>query len=312
MEVSDVGIAEPAAGEVLVRTLYSGISSGTEMLAYRGELDPSMPTDEVIATLQGTFAYPFPYGYSCVGVVKKGAGSVAEGDLVFAFHPHQDVLVTAASDVVSLRSRDARAATLFPLVETALQTTLDAGAVHHEEVLVYGLGPVGLLTCLLLRRAGASVLAAEPIPWRRSLAASLGIDAVSPPEVTARVEGGVSLAVEASGNPEALADALGVLRREGTVLVASWYGSKPVHLNLGGEFHRRRLSIRSTQVSTMPAALAARWTIERRRRAALALLEALPLQELATHEFPFTEAQQAYETIERGEPRLMHAALRYG
>jgi 2-desacetyl-2-hydroxyethyl bacteriochlorophyllide A dehydrogenase len=301
---------------VLVRTLYSGISSGTETLAYRGELDPSMPIDEVIATLRGTFTYPFPYGYSCVGVVEEGADLVAEGDLVFAFHPHQDAFVAAASDVVLLRSRDARAATLFPLVETALQTTLDAGAVHHEEVLVYGLGPVGLLTCLLLTRAGASVLAAEPMPWRRSLAASLGIDAVSPPEVTARLaaaaEGGVSLAVEASGNPDALADALGALRREGTVLVASWYGSKPVHLELGGEFHRRRLCIRSTQVSTMPAALAARWSIERRRRAALALLETLPLRELATHEFPFTEAPRAYEAIERGEPGLMHAALRYG
>jgi hypothetical protein len=93
--------------------------------------------------------------------------------------------------------------------------------------------------------------------------------------------------------------------------VCSWYGTKPVPLELGAEFHRRRLSIRSTQVSSIPAALRATWTRERRLNHARELLSELPLETLATHEFAFERAAEAYEAIDRGEEGLVHAALRY-
>jgi threonine dehydrogenase-like Zn-dependent dehydrogenase len=199
-------------------------------------------------------------------------------------------------------------ATLFPLVETALQLTLDAGSVFGDTVVVTGLGPVGLLTALLLERAGARVLASEPRPWRREVAASLGLTAVDPSELPA---GRVPLVVESSGVPAVLASALGLLAHEGTVLVASWYGTKPVPLPLGGDFHRRRLTIRSSQVSTIPAASQDRWTRERRRSEAASLLASLPLAALATTEFPVDDAAEAYASIDRGDPGLIHVALRY-
>jgi threonine dehydrogenase-like Zn-dependent dehydrogenase len=118
--------------------------------------------------------------------------------------------------------------------------------------------------------------------------------------------------VEASGNPEALASALPLLAHEGTALVASWYGSKPVTLPLGAEFHRRRLQIRSTQVSTIPVHLQGRWNVERRRAAALELMSDLPLQALATHEFSLADASSAFAAVDRGEEGLLHAALWYG
>src|SRR5688572_30559365 len=168
-------------GQILVRISYSGISSGTEMLAYRGELDPSTDLDESLSTLSGNFGYPFSYGYSCVGVVERGTAAVPDGSPVFTFHPHQSRLVVAESDVVLLSpGTPFREATLFPLVETALQLTLDAGSVLGETVVVTGLGPVGLLTAVLLGRAGARVLAGEPKEWRREVAASLGVEAVDP------------------------------------------------------------------------------------------------------------------------------------
>ncbi len=101
-------------GEVLVRTSFSGISAGTEMLAYRGELDPELPVDETIGALGGTFRYPFRYGYSCVGVVEESRSELQEGGLVFAFQPHQDVFVAKASDVVALGSVDAAAGDALP------------------------------------------------------------------------------------------------------------------------------------------------------------------------------------------------------
>jgi 2-desacetyl-2-hydroxyethyl bacteriochlorophyllide A dehydrogenase len=313
--VASVEIPPLADGQVLVRTTFSGISSGTELLAYRGELDPELPVDETIGTLGGTFRFPFRYGYSCVGVVEETRSALEPGTSVFAFHPHQDRFVVDAVHVLPLGSVPPREATLFPLVETALQIALDAGPVLDETVVVFGLGVVGLLTALMIRRAGGRVVAVEPRAWRRDAAAGLDIVAVAPEELPDTLNAGrsplVPLVIEASGNPQVLRSALPLLAHEGTVLVASWYGTKEVTLPLGQEFHRRRLTIRSTQVSTIPARLSDRWDAERRRRAVVALLDELPLAALATHTFPFGTAADGYATIDAGAAGLIHAAFGY-
>lgn len=315
VELRRVPIPEPADGQVLVRTLWSGISSGTEMLAYRGEIDPDLPLDEAIGALGGTFTFPFRYGYACVGRVERSRAVLSEGQLVFAYHPHQDLFVVDVDDVVPVDGVEPRLATLLPLVETALQVALDAGRVLEEPVLVTGLGAVGLTTSLLLQRAGARVTGVEPAAARRAVAASVGVPAVAPEAVGDVLAGtgphGVPLVVEASGRPEALRSALGLLAHEGEVLVVSWYGTKEVPLPLGGDFHRRRLVVRSTQVSTVPAALSGRWTQARRRAVARRLLDELPLAPLATHDFPFAEAPRAYAAVDAGASDLVHAALWY-
>jgi hypothetical protein len=303
-------------GEARVRTLFSGISGGTEMLAYRGELDPALPVDETIGALGGTFTFPFRYGYSCVGLVEESRGGLEEGAVVFAFQPHQDSFVANATDLVPVGSVPPRHATMFPLVETALQITLDAGPRLGETVVVLGLGAVGALTSLMLQRAGAHVLAVEPRSWRRLAVDGLGVTAVDPEDLPLALGGNghagrVPLVVDAAGNPAALRSALSLLAHEGTALVASWYGTKEVTLPLGAEFHRRRLTIRSTQVSTIPAHLGDRWNTESRRRAVVGLLDELPLGRLATHTFPFEEASAAYLAIDAGTEGLIHAALGY-
>jgi 2-desacetyl-2-hydroxyethyl bacteriochlorophyllide A dehydrogenase len=316
VEVRELQLPQPADGQLLVRTLYSGVSAGTELLAYRGEIDPQLVLDSSISALSDRFSYPFRYGYSCVGRVEYSRASTEEGAVVFAFHPHQDRFVVDAADTVPLGTIDPRLGTLFPLVETALQITLDAGQVMEQLVIILGLGAVGILTAALLLRAGARVVAAEPKPWRREAAAALGIRTVLPEDleqlVTAETDGtGVPMVIEVSGNPAALAAALPLLAHEGTALVASWYGLRPVTLPLGGEFHRRRLTIRSTQVSTIPARLAGTWTRDRRQATARRLLNELPVQALATHVFPFTDAAAGYAAVDRGEPGLLHAAFDY-
>jgi threonine dehydrogenase-like Zn-dependent dehydrogenase len=169
-----------------------------------------------------------------------------------------------------------------------------------------------VITALLLQRAGATVIATDPSDERRDLAVSLGIPAVGPDELSSRLSSqGVPLLLELSGSPTALAGALDLLSHEGTALVGSWYGRQPVELPLGGAFHRRRLTIRSSQVSTIPAALAGRWDVARRRRVAVDLLGELPLSTLATTEFAFAEAAAAYEALDRSEPGVFHVALRY-
>jgi threonine dehydrogenase-like Zn-dependent dehydrogenase len=300
VSIEDVALPKPRADEVIVRTLFSGVSSGTELLAYRGEIDPDLPLDERLGALHGTFRYPFQYGYSCVGDV--------DGSLFFAFHPHQARFVASVDDLVPLGDLDPRVATLFPFVETALQVSLDAGPVLGEDVVVLGLGVLGTLTAVMLSRAGANVLGVDPVRWRRELAASLGIDTAGTAEAA---EHRVPLVIEASGRPEALASALERLGHEGTALVASWYGNKNVTLPLGQDFHRRRLTIRSTQVSSIPAPLSGRWSFERRRATTVELLSALPLESLATHAFALGKAAEAFDAIDRGVEGLMHVALCY-
>jgi 2-desacetyl-2-hydroxyethyl bacteriochlorophyllide A dehydrogenase len=302
VEIRELPAPRPAAGEVLVRTLSSGISGGTERLVYRGEIPADLALDDTIDALGGTFSYPFAYGYACVGEV---AGS---GQRVFAFHPHQDVFTARASELVPLPAVDPAAATLFPLVETALQVTLDAGSGYRDRVVVLGAGVLGLLTGLLLQRAGWRPLVAEPQEWRRAVASSVGLSAAAPAEA---LQEEVPLVIDASGNPDAPAMALDMLAHEGTLLIASWFGTKPVVLPLGGAFHRRRLTIRSTQVSTVPARQSGTWTLSRRRQETIALLTGLPLALLCTDVFDFSQAAEAFRAVDQGKPGLMHAVLTY-
>ena len=315
VNVSEAAVGEPKAGDVLVRAEFSGISGGTELLAYRGELDSSVPRDETLSALAGGFEYPFTYGYSVVGTVEASRSELAEGARVFAFHPHQDRFVVSAADVVPVAEADARAATLFPLVETALQLSLDAGVRYGEVVAVLGLGPVGILSAILLARSGAIVVASDPKPWRRETARACGVEAVVPEHlgdaVLAASRGrGADVLVEATGKPDVLGENLRLLATEGVALVASWYGVKPVTLPLGGDFHRRRLEIRSSQVSTL-GSRAGRWDRQRRIETTQALLDALPVSALASDTFPFERAADAYAALDRGDDGVVHVALAY-
>jgi 2-desacetyl-2-hydroxyethyl bacteriochlorophyllide A dehydrogenase len=315
VELSGASVREPEAGELLVRTDFSGISGGTELLVYRGQIDSGVPRDEALAALAGTFEYPFTYGYSAVGTVEASRTEVREGARVFAFHPHQDRFVVSGRDVVPVGESDARAATLFPLVETALQISLDAGVRYGEVVAVLGLGPVGILAATLVARSGAIIVASDPRPWRRDVARECGVEAVEPDALhdalAAATRGrGADVLIEATGNPDALGERLDLLATEGVALVASWYGSKPVTLPLGGDFHRRRLEIRSSQVSTL-GSRAARWDRQRRLETTRALLGELPLSALASHTLPFERAPEAYAALDRGDDGLVHVALAY-
>jgi 2-desacetyl-2-hydroxyethyl bacteriochlorophyllide A dehydrogenase len=315
VRVRSFDLDEPRDDQVVVRTAMTGISGGTEMLAYRGEIDPDTSLDDTLPALTGTFRYPFSYGYSAVGTVERSNAELSVGTEVFAFHPHQDRFVVDADAVIPVGDVQPRIATLFPLAETGLQVALDTDVGFGDLVVVMGLGAVGIFAGAVLTRAGPDVLGIDPNPFRREVAKRFGISPHPPEDARSAVldsaPSGASVVVESSGDPTVLPAALDLLRHEGTVIVASWYGRKETRLALGAAFHRRRLTIRSSQVSTIPARLAAAWDLARRREAALRLLRELPVESLATHEFPFERAADAYAAIDRADDDLIHAALTY-
>jgi 2-desacetyl-2-hydroxyethyl bacteriochlorophyllide A dehydrogenase len=313
-------LVEPGPGEVLVRALRSGISHGTEMLVYRGQVDPGLALD--LPTLSGGFGFPIKYGYASVGRVEaRGAEvqSVQVGDLVFCLHPHQDVYVAPISLVTRLPGDlDPELGVFMANLTTALTIVLDAAPRLGEVVALFGLGTVGQLVAQLLRRSGAEVVAIDPIERRRRLALALGaahaaepgLDAASAVEAVSDGRG-ADLAVDISGAPAALQQAIDLVAPEGAVVVASWYGTKTVPLQLGERFHRGRLRLRSSQVGGLEPSLAPRWNRRRRDELAVRLLGELPLRPLISHRVPFASAGSLYRLLDERPAEAVQAVLVY-
>jgi 2-desacetyl-2-hydroxyethyl bacteriochlorophyllide A dehydrogenase len=309
VELVDETLPEPGPGQLLVRSSCSAISAGTELLAFRGQIPPELPLDETLGALAGgTFSFPFRFGYASVGQVLSAGPGASEyvGRTVFAFHPHASHFLVPAGDVVPVPPAvpSARAA-LLALMETAVNLVLDGRPLLGERVVVVGQGMVGLLTTALL--AGfplESLQVIESVPLRAEASRALGARLV--PASQAR---DADLVYELSGDPAALDLALAAAGREGRVIVGSWYGNKRAVVDLGGGFHRGRLTISSSQVSRLAPSLSARWDRTRRFEAAWRALAALDERPLVTHSFPFAEAQQAYELLDRSPDRALQVLL---
>jgi 2-desacetyl-2-hydroxyethyl bacteriochlorophyllide A dehydrogenase len=285
----------PEAHELIVRALASGVSQGTELLLYKGEaptpFDPSLePPDAPV--------YPRRYGYAWVGeVAEAGPGtSLAPGRLVFALAPHGDVHRLAERAVRPLPADlPPERAVLAANLETALTVVWDAGIGLGDRVVVLGGGVVGLLSCLLARRAGAShVRLVERSPARRAVARALGIDeALAPDDDEPR--GDADAVIEATGRPDLLDRAIAHAGFEAAVTVASFYGTRKSPVELGQAFHRKRLTLRSSQVSSLPPARAPRWGYDRRFALVVELLRDERLDALLDAITPFDDAPGAYE-----------------
>jgi 2-desacetyl-2-hydroxyethyl bacteriochlorophyllide A dehydrogenase len=287
------------------------------MLVYRGEVPADLPLD--LPTLAGDFSFPIKYGYATVGrVLDAGAESFSAGDLVFVHHPHQDAFAVPAELPVRLPDGlDPTPGLFLANLETALNVVHDAPLRLGETALIFGQGVVGLLVTQLLKLAGADrVLAVDPIEKRRELALEVGADeAFEPGEdlrertLDATAGRGADLAVEVSSSGAALQGAIDAVATEGTVVVASWYGTKPVALSLGGHFHRGRVRLRSSQVGRITPELGARWDRARRTEAALGLLPRLRLEELVSHRVPFEEARGAYRLVDEHPEETVQVVL---
>lgn len=310
----------PTGDELLVETLASGVSAGSELLVYRGEFPEDLAVDATIDALDGSFEYPLAYGYSAVGEV-VAAGDAADawvGDRVFAFVPHADRFLATPDNVVRLPDDVAtHAATLLPTVETATNLTLDGAPRVGERVTVFGAGPVGLCTIAALSEFPlAELRVVEPLAHRREVARAFGADRVLEPGDPAACfpdtdPAGADLVYELSGTPETLDAAVDAAGYDSRVVVGSWYGSKRAPVGLGGSFHRDRIDLVSSQVSTLAPELRGRWDKARRFDVAFDRLAALDADALVTHRVPFDEAGRAYELLDARADDPIHVVFEY-
>lgn len=322
VECREVALAAPGTGEVLIESRCSAISAGTEAMIFNGAFPKDTPLDGSIESLKGGFAYPFSYGYALVGEVSATGPGVEEGLIgktVFAFHPHQDRAVVPLSGCHRVPDGvPAEAALFLPQVETALNLVMDGAPLIGERVLVFGQGVVGLLTAALLAEFPlARLVAAEPLAWRRELARRWGIAQTVDPADAGQWQAllaslnGADLVFELSGDMAALNQAIETTGFDGRIVVGSWYGVKSQPLDLGGRFHRNRLRLISSQVSTLNPALTGRWDKARRIDLAWRMVAKLRPERLIGASFPLARCQQAFETICARQDGVMQVIFRY-
>lgn len=292
-------LSSPGADEVLIETLYSGVSRGTESLVFKQRIPPSEWRRMRCPFQAGDFPAPVKYGYSAVGRVSRGPAELLQR-VVFVLHPHQDRFVVPASAVTVVPDAvPAARAILAANMETALNGVWDAEIRLGDRVCVIGAGVIGLLVAWLARgMPGVEIVLLDVDDGKAAAAAALGVAFTTAAEGL----GEFDVVVHASGCGDGLVAALAVAGFEATVVDLSWYGDADVALPLGRDFHVKRLHLRSSQVGAVAAAQRPRWTRQRRLAKALALLANPALDALISGESAFADLPTAMAALSASDP----------
>lgn len=308
-EIRPVVLPRPAPDDVVVRTLYSGVSRGTETLVFRGGVPESQFTAMRAPFQDGEFPGPVKYGYLNVGVIEHGPPALL-GRAVFCLYPHQTRYVVPAAAVTPVPDGVPPArAVLAGTVETAVNALWDAAPLVGDRIAVVGAGMVGCsVAAVLARFPGVSAELVDIDPARAAVAEALGVGFALPEQAA----GECDLVVHASATDAGLARSLELLADEGEVIELSWYGDRRVTVPLGESFHSRRLVVRSSQVGTVAPARRARRSLADRLTLALRLLADPAFDALITDERHFEDLPQLMPRLAGGELSALCVRVVYG
>jgi threonine dehydrogenase-like Zn-dependent dehydrogenase len=295
-------------GLVQVRTLYSGISRGSESIVFRGAVPESEYSRMRCPFQSGDFPAPVKYGYISVGLVEEGPAAML-GRNVFCLHPHQSRYQVPVEAVQPLpEDVPPERAVLGANMETAVNGLWDAAARLGDRIAVIGAGTLGCLVARLASRIpGCAVELIDIDPARAGIAARLGVE----PKTPGTASRAADLVVHTSGSPAGLVTALDIAGFESTVLEMSWYGDQRVPLALGEGFHQRRLSLRSSQVGSVATAQRPRWDYRRRMALALSLLSDSGLDCLITGEDAFDDLPEVQARLAKAPGDTICHRIRY-
>jgi len=328
--LADVEAQPLEPGAVRVRTWYSGVSAGTELTAYRGT-NPYLtgtwdPQQRMFTPGAPSFAYPVQgWGYSEVGEIVEVADDVtgwSTGQVVYGIWGHRsDAVVPVDRLRGTLPPADALTGCFARVGAVALNAVLAAPVALGDRVAVFGQGVIGLIATRLAVLSGADVVAVDAVPERLGRAVGLGAAAT----VDARAEGGagalvrewagggVDSAIELSGVVPALHQAVRSVVADGTVVASGFYQGGAEALRLGEEFHHNRVRIVASQISGTPVALGARWDQARLVATVMGLVAAgrLDVLPLVTDVVDAAEVGAIFERLDRGDPAILQAVLRF-
>ena len=310
--------------QVMIESVCSLISSGTELKIYKGDFEDAALDVNIEGMAEERMSYPLTYGYSSVGrITHVGSGVDPDlvGKLAFTFSPHASHVVTSKDAMKLVPDGIAAEDAIFmPSVETALSLVHDAHVRVGEKVAVYGQGLIGLLVTSILAMQktpldtspGGSnfgtITAFDTIPERLAMSAAMGSSQALLPNEASQA-GPFDVSIEVSGNERALQSAIDYTRNGGRIIVGSWYGNSDVTLKLGIDFHRSHKTIKTSQVSEIPAELKTLWSKERRFALTWELVKLLRPSRILTTTVTLESAGEAYESLEKGND--IAVAFRY-
>lgn len=294
--------------QLLIRTLYSALSRGTESLVWAGKVPAAEYARMRAPFMDGVFPFPVKYGYATVGQVLEGPLEYV-GKLVFSLSPHQTLLVRESQSVALIpEAVPAARAVLAANMETALNAVWDAAPGPADRIVIVGGGVVGMLVAYLCGHLpAADVTLVDINPARAAIAKALGVKFAAPSDAPDECD----LVVHCSGSPAGLSTALSLAGEEATVLEMSWYGDQPVAAALGGAFHSRQLRLQSSQVGHVSASRRPRWNYARRLAAAIALLNDPRLDVLLAPAVSFHALPQALNQILGPQNSMLCQLIQY-
>jgi threonine dehydrogenase-like Zn-dependent dehydrogenase len=323
-----------AANEVRVRTMFSGISAGTELTQYRGTspfMNRHWDADLRLFRDAEAPSWDWPVrnlGYEEVGeIVEIGSAvtTVRPGQRVFGTWGHRTVAVldeAAAHDRLLPEGADPRIGIFSHIGAVALNGVHDAQIRIGDLVVVFGLGVPGQIAAQAARASGATVIGVDPVGFRRDMALRLGADRVLDPSTTDIAETikretggrGADICLEVSGAPKALAEAMRTVAYASRVVAMGFFQGEARGLVLGEEFHHNRIELISSQISGVAPSASHRWSKLRLWQSAVRLQHEgrLDLIPLITHTSPYAKAAEVFAQLDQGAPDLMQTVLSFG
>lgn len=328
-------------GQARVRTIYSGISAGTELTAYRGT-NPYLtsvwdPESRLFEPGQESLGYPLDgWGYSEVGEVVEVAtpaptasvaaevdAPVQPGDVVWGIWGHRDEGILQAEALrghILPAGTDPLAGAFVRVGAIALNAVLAADLGPGSTVAIFGQGVIGLMATRFAVLNGATVIAVDGIEARRDKALEWGAaHALAPSPALAgdirniTAGAGADVAIELSGNYRALHEATRAVGADGTVVAAGFYQGDAAGVRFGEEFHHNRVQLLASQIGSVPNRLRSRWTVPRLQQTVVDHLAAglLDAPALVTHTFPLADAARAYELLDTDAASALQVVLEF-
>lgn len=292
-------------GKLLIKSIYSMISTGTERVIAMGMVPADMQLHMKVPYMDGYLGLPVKYGYSLVGEIIEGPVE-CRGKMVHLMHPHQNFAWVDSRDVTYVpEGIPLLRATLASNMETALNTVWESGISAGDNVLVCGFGIIGALVSLLASQIpGVRVCVHETEPDRKEVAEKFGFGEADPPR-------GFDIAINTTGSEEALQLCIDRTLHGGTITELSWYGTHKVSLSLGSSFHIGQKKIISSQASVIPLERAHRCDKKRRKHIVFDLLKNSVYDKLPFHIIPFETLPEVFRQIRAASYKPLCSVVKY-
>ena len=286
---------------VLVKTIYSGISKGTEKLVSSKSVSKDQFELMKAPFQEGSFNLPIKYGYINVGNIIDGPRKYINKK-IFSLYPHQDLYEISIQNLIFLPKGNLRKYILTANMETAINIFWDTQSKSNNKILIVGLGSVGLLTAFFFKINGyKNVYVFDNNKNKRKIANYLGLNFIDIRKIEK-----IDVAINTTANYKVLNSLMEKLSIEGKIVEASWYGKNKGEVSLGGYFHSKRLKIISSQVSKIPKYMKNKYDFEGRLKLAIKSLKNSKLEKLITSESNFFDLEKDYYKILQNKDTIMH------